>query len=53
MTPHYYAMLAGGVVVAITQTAGPIDSPDAVEIDSLDLDLLGATYADGVFTGGA
>lgn len=45
----YYAQIVLGVVVAVTQTSGPIQSPDMIEIPSLDTSLLGAVYADGQF----
>ena len=46
--PHY-AQISDGKVVAITQTAAPVESADMIEIDSYDLGKLGSTYADGVF----
>lgn len=47
----YYAQITNGVVTAVTQTAGPIDAPDMIEIDGL-LDIAGHSYdpATGVFT---
>lgn len=46
----YYAQITGGVVKAVTETHGVIDQPDMIEIASLDMSLLGSSYADGVFT---
>ena len=46
----YYAQIESGRVVSVTQTSGPIDSPNMVSIAELDRTLLGATYANGVFT---
>lgn len=50
---YYYAQLNGGVVVAITETYGPINAPDVVQIasfdSSFDSSLIGCTYVDGVF----
>lgn len=46
----YYAQIQNGVVIAVTETHGPVDSPNAVEIPSMDLSLLGQSYAAGVFT---
>lgn len=46
----YYAQLSGATVVAVTQAAERIQADHMIEIDGLDSSLLGATYADGVFT---
>lgn len=46
----YYAQIEAGRVVSVTQTSGPIDSPNMVSIAELDRTLLGATYANGTFT---
>lgn len=46
----YYAQISGGRVVAVTQTAGVIESAGMISIDSLDETLIGATYSGGVFT---
>lgn len=46
----YYAQIANGVVVAVTETHAAIDAADMVAIASLDASLLGQSYADGVFT---
>lgn len=46
---HFYAQVRDGVVVAVTQTSAPVDAADMVPIESYDLTLMGASYADGVF----
>ena len=46
----YYAQIKNGNVVSVTQTALSIDSPDMVELQSMDVSLLGQSYAVGVFT---
>ena len=46
----YYAQIEAGRVVSVTQTSGPIDSPNMVSIAELDRTLMGATYANGTFT---
>lgn len=46
----YYAQITSGTVTAVTETSGPIDATDMIEIQSLDASLLGQSYADGVFT---
>lgn len=45
----YYAQITGGIVTAITETSGPIDSADMVLIEALDASLLGQTYDNGAF----
>ena len=45
----YYAQIKDGRVIAVTQTAGAIDSPSMVSIGSLDESLIGKTYSGGVF----
>ena len=45
----FYAQLSGGVVVAVSQVAAAIESADMIPIESLDISLLGKTYAGGVF----
>jgi hypothetical protein len=47
---HYYAQISGGKVVAVTQTSGPIDSPDMIALPVYDEGKLGYFYAGGVFT---
>jgi hypothetical protein len=44
----YYAKIKDGIVVAVTQTAGVVSSPDMIEIDGL-LDIGGYTYNNGQF----
>jgi hypothetical protein len=46
----YYAQITNGVVTAVTETHSAIESPDMIEIQSLDASLLNHTYANGVFT---
>lgn len=46
----FYAQIINGVVGAITQTHTVIDSPDMIELVSMDTSLLGHSYAEGVFT---
>lgn len=47
----YYAQLNNaGVVCAVTETHGVIDSPDMIALVSMDTSLLGHSYAEGVFT---
>lgn len=46
----YYAQITNGVVTAVTETAAPIDAANMISIDSLDVSLLGQSYAAGVFT---
>lgn len=46
---YYYAQLNGGVVVAITETSGPITAPDVVQIASFDASLIGHRYVNGEF----
>lgn len=45
----YYAQLTNGVVTAVTETSGVITSSDMIEIQSLDVSLLGSTYDNGSF----
>jgi hypothetical protein len=45
----YYAQITGGVVTAVTETSGPVDSPNMVAIGSMDTSLLGHSYAGGAF----
>jgi hypothetical protein len=46
----YYAQVKSGIVIGVTETAGPIDSPDVVELMTFDASLLGQSYDNGVFT---
>ena len=46
----YYAQITNGIVTAITETHSAIDLPDMVELQSMDVSLLGQSYAEGVFT---
>lgn len=47
---HYYAQLnTDGIVQAVTQTAGFINSYNMIRIDSLDESLLGMKYENGNF----
>ncbi|WP_290906238.1 hypothetical protein [Aquabacterium sp.] len=48
--PYYAQLNEAGVCTAVTETAGEIDAPHMVAVDSLDAALLGQTYANGVFT---
>lgn len=46
--PWFYAQLGdGGVCVAVTQTAGPIDAAHMLRVDGLDETLTGRTYTAG------
>lgn len=46
----YYAQITGGIVVAVTETHSPIDSPDMILLETPDTSLLGHSYTAGVFT---
>ena len=46
----FYAQITDGIVTAITETAQAIDLPGLILVDSLDVDLLGKAYANGVFS---
>jgi hypothetical protein len=46
----YYAQInQDGIVYAVTQTAGAVDQPNMIQIDSLDQSLLGKLYQNGQF----
>ena len=46
----FYAQLKNSIVIGVSQISDPIDSPDLIEIPSLDASLLGSAYVNGVFT---
>lgn len=46
----YYAQITGGIVTSVTETSGAFDQPDMIELQSMDVSLLGHSYANGVFT---
>lgn len=45
----YYAQLTDGVVTAVTETHSPIDAPNMVQIESLDVSIMGDAYVNGAF----
>ena len=45
----YYAQLKNSIVVGVSQVSEAIDSPDLIEIQSLDAALIGSTYAGSIF----
>lgn len=46
----YYAQFTNGIVTSVTETHSPLpDSPDLVQIDTLDESLLGCSYSNGAF----
>ena len=46
----YYAQINNSeIVIAITETAGAIDAPDMIEIQSCDITLIGSKYTNGTF----
>ncbi len=47
---HAYAQIRDGRVVAVTETAAPVDRPDMIPLASFDIGLLGKVYADGAFS---
>lgn len=47
--PFYAQINDADVVVAVTQTAEPVASPEMIEVDSLRVDLLGQVYSGGQF----
>lgn len=48
MQEFYYAQIgANKICYAVTQTAGEIDRPDMIRIDSYDESLLGKMWFDG------
>lgn len=47
---YYYAQLtAQGIVYAVTQTSGVINSPTMIEVDGLYEHILGMKYENGQF----
>ena len=51
LTTRYYAQLADGIVVAVSQLARSVDAPEMIELESYDTTVLGMRYvpASGAF----
>ena len=47
---YYVQLNYAGVVCAVTETHGVIDSPNMIALEAMDASLLGHSYAEGVFT---
>jgi len=48
--PYYAELDENSACKAVTQTHGEVKAASMIELKSLDISLLGQTYADGVWT---